>query len=459
MKIAVLFTGLLLLGSMMACNDSSTIGSSIVQDEIEVVVDSSFTVTGSSQYNTAIQSRTLSQLIGEIDASGYGFLKSDVVTQFMPASSMDTTGISVNDIDSLKLIMQVNMGEYVGDSITPMGLNIYRLNRQLPSPIYSDFDPSGYYSKDDLLSSVIYNVSAISETDSVKRLKYRSIYVDMPIELGRQLYSKYRETPELFSSPTAFAEFFPGIYMENSYGSGRVTRVASTTMRLYYHRTWYDETKQKDTTAYKTGNYFAVTPEIVTNNNITLNVSQNIKDMVAQGDNVILAPAGFDLQLTFPARDIISRYNATKGDLSVINSLTFSIPAEAIENGYKITVPPYLLLVLSTKKDEFFQNGTLPDGKTSFYAAYDSTTGAYQFTDMRNYILDLLAKDQITDEDITFTLTPVLAEYETSGSSYYYGSQRVLSGITPYVATPVMAKISLDKAKIKFTYSKQTVIF
>jgi len=29
----------------------------------------------------------------------------------------------------------------------------------------------------------------------------------------------------------------------------------------------------------------------------------------------------------------------------------------------------------------------------------------------------------------------------------------------PYIETPVMAKLLLDKAKIKLTYSKQTIIF
>ena len=176
----------------IAC-DENEIGSSIIDDSTHIVVDSAFTVTGSSEADGKLLSRTVSQLLGVIDSPEYGTLSSDFVSEFMPVSSIDTTGVTVNDIDSLRLELLVQMGNWVGDTITPMRVNVYRLNKNLPYPIHSDFDPTGYYSKSDLLGSASYTVSMLNQKDSLyyedasTRLKhyYREIDVKLPLELGR----------------------------------------------------------------------------------------------------------------------------------------------------------------------------------------------------------------------------------------------------------------------------------
>ena len=178
---------------------------------------------------------------------------------------------------------------------------------------------------------------------------------------------------------------------------------------------------------------------------------------MSENEAVIVAPAGMDVQITFPAREIIESYNNNKGNISVINALSFEIPAEEITNSNGITPPPYLLLVQSSKKDEFFENGDITDDKASFYATYDATNKKYIFSEMRQYLIDLLKKESITDDDVTFTLTPVSLSTESSGSNYYYSSTTYINDITPYVEAPAMVKLNLDKAKIKFTYSKQTI--
>ena len=76
---------------------------------------------------------------------------------------------------------------------------------------------------------------------------------------------------------------------------------------------------------------------------------------------------------------------------------------------------------------------------------------------MRQYIIELANKEEITDEDVTFTLTPISLSTESSGSSYYYSSTTYINDITPYVEAPAMVKLNLYDAKIKFTYSKQTI--
>lgn len=446
-----------ILLAFAACEETSTIGSTIVDDDISVVVDSSFTITGSTVETGAVQSRTLTQLIGSIDAENFGSLSSSVVAQFMPASVLDTTGVTIADIDSLKLNLRMDKNAFTGDSIVPMGIDVYSLNRILPSPIYSNFSPADYYDPADRLGSAIYSASAVGQSDTVAASPYRYIEVGMPRSLAHRIFNAYKDNPSNFATPDAFIKnVFPGVYIANSYGNGRVSRITQTVMNMYYHKTVKNETTQKDSTIYLIGSYMAVTPEVVTNNNIRLDMSRNIHDMLDAGDNLIVAPAGLEVEFTFPAQEIIDSYNAHKGQSSVINTLTMSIPADTLANPAGIPAPPYVLLVLADKKDEFFANNQLPDKKTSFYAAYDRTNRCYSFAGLRSYIVNLLDKDEITPADVTFRLCPVQVEFETTGSSYWDYSTTE-SALVPYVQGPAMVKISLDKTKISFTYSNQTI--
>lgn len=438
--------------AIYSCDENSEIGNSIVQDQIKVSIDSTFTVTGHSELITRIQSRTTSHLLGRISAKGYGALQSDVVTQFMPSTELATTGVSLNDIDSLILYMLVRKGEFVGDSLAPMGLEVYRLNKLLPSPIYSDFDPEGYY---DLtpLTSTIYNVAAQS-VDTVTSAGLE-IKVKMPLELGRELYSAYVANPSSFGTPTAFADnVFKGLYIKNSFGSGRIVRVTNTIMSMYYK--YHGE--NNDTLISKVGHYFAVTPEIITNNDIKVNVSDDIMKRIDDGEALVMGPAGIETQIRFPAPEILASYNSSASKIKVLNTVSFSVPAEALENSGNFAMPSYLLLVLSKEKDNFFSNNLLPDQKTSFYAEYDSKTKTYNFGDMRAYIESLVGKGSLTPDDYTFTIAPVTATFEQSQQSYYYGTtSSTLSMLTPYASAPALGKLNLDKAKIKLTYSTQSI--
>lgn len=438
--------------AVTGCEEATTMGSSLIQDETEFVIDSSFTVTGRSVENRKVQSRTVVQLLGKIDADGYGLLKSDVVTQFMPSNVMETEGVT--SIDSIKLRLAIPAGGFVGDSLVPMGLEVYRLDRQLPSPIYSDFDPSGYYDPANILGSRIYSAAAIGESDSLAELSYRFVYVDLDKSLGEDFYNEYKTHPEVFSSPSQFAEYFPGVYIANTYGAGRVMQIISSEIKMFYSQTLpKDDGSGADTTYAKVGTYFAVTPEVVTNNNIDLVPSADI-EALSQNSAVVMAPAGYDVELTFPAEKIIRKYREQTDRFSVVNTLDLEIPASEIANDYGINPPEYLLLVLAKDKDKFFNENKINDGKTSFYAVYDSSTHSYKFSGMRQYLIDLLDKSEITAEDMTFILTPVSVSIETSGG---YTSSSYVSEIAPLVSTPAMVRLDLSKAKIKFVFSKQMI--
>ena len=105
----------------------------------------------------------------------------------------------------------------------------------------------------------------------------------------------------------------------------------------------------------------------------------------------------------------------------------------------------------------------MTNSKDSFYATYNATKKQYEFTGLRPYILNIINNQNgvATEEDINLTLTPIDVTSYTQTSSYYYYNQQqktVVTKISPAVAIPSIAKLRLDKAKIKLTYSKQTVL-
>ncbi len=466
-KFSLLSLGVLAMASVTSCEEDSSTGSSLVQDEVEIIMDSTFTVTGRPVSNDLVQSRTVLQLLGSLKAEGYGTLTSDVVCQYMPASVIDTFGVKAEYIDSVKLILTMYKDGFAGDSIAPMGLKVYELNRQLPSPIYSDFDPTGYYDSANPIASASYS-GLIDGADHVAADEsgniYKDIMVTLPKEFGVRLFNRYKESPNTFSTPQAFAEWFPGFYIANSFGSGRVTRISSNMVNVYYRSVHKiaDTTNPRDTTLYHVGSYLAVTPEVLTNNNISYTMSPDLKEMADNGETVIVGPTGYDVEFTFPAREILQRYNEDSGALAVINSLTFSVPVKDIENNYGLTPPPYILMVKKSDKDKFFAKSQVNDNLSSFYASYNSVTRSYSFSSMREYIIDLLKKGEVTDEDVEFVICPVLVSFLNTATgmySYYSTQSTVVGAITPYVTEPVMAVLDLENAKVDFTFSKQTVGF
>lgn len=459
MKIKFLFISIITLFTFIftACdNEVNNIGGSLVNDNLEIDIDSTFIVEGKSIENLRIQSRTVTQLLGSISSKEYGTFSSEYITQFMCANKIDTVGVSAEDIDSLIVVLNIPKGDIVGDSLIPMGLEIYPLTKQLPSPIYSDFNPEGYYDASKKLSSQIYKCNVAGENDTVKAYESRYVYAKLPVEIGRELFRKYKQNPELYSNPEDFTNVFPGIFVKNSYGSGRVMRITQTSMRMYYSK-HTKTTADKDTVISNVGYYFATKPEVVTDNLIDYTMSENLKKKIDNGDNIIVAPAGRDLEITFPALDVVKAYRERAGKVAVLNALTFKIPVNAIENDYEIAPPTNIMMILSKDKDNFFIENKLADGVTSFVAEYNSTTGYYEFTGLRNYMLDLLKKDEIKPEDYTFVITPVslVTTQEASTSYYYYSTQEKVNAVVPYISSPAMAELDLKNSKITLTFSRQ----
>lgn len=462
----VLLAACLLL-VLHACTDE-TIGVSITDGVSSIIEDSSFVITGHSVRNERVQMRTSTKMLGLLQADGFGQLSAEAVTSWMPAVKIDTAGTRVEWIDScrLKLRLPYRNG-FTGDSLAPMRLNVYRLNKTLPNPIFSDFDPTGYYDSSDLLASASYSPSSgwreistsyVTGTNTYDTV--RVISVPMPVELARDLFRAYKNDPSLFSTPKRFASYFPGIYITNSYGSGHVLNIKATELDVYYRQLFQENDTTDSVPSSLCQTYLASTPEVTSNNIIHFDMDDEITSMVNSGAAMIVAPAGYEVQVRFPIQDIIDKYKANIGNnQSIINTLTLTLPVSVPVTEYNIQPPTYLLMVKTSKKDNFINGDSLANNKDSFYAVYSPTQKEYVFTGLRDYVINILNKQGgiATEDDFNFTITPVDVTNYTYQASYYSGTTNVVTKISPMVSRPAIVRLLLDKAKINLTYSKQIV--
>lgn len=459
----------LALGISSCGDENSLIGSSIVDTDLEIVVDSSFQkmITAESIPNDSVVGRTITQLIGRISIPGYGKLETDFLTQFMSASTFDTVG--VDRLDSLVLYLSYNTESFTGDSLAPMQLSVYPLEKQLQSPVYSSINPADYYNAQSApIALKSYNASFLGLPDSLVELGYKTIRVKLPDAMAEQFFEKYKTDPLVFSSPSRFTQYFPGFYVKTSYGSGCVVNVQNSVMNLHYTKTTV--INDKDSTYASTQTLMAVTPEIATGNHIKLEIDPAIESGIAAGRVYLVAPAGLNVLLHFPTREIVRSFEESVGAggstiQGLINSLILEVPLKELpKSSYNIDPPQFLLFVRKSELQSFFEKKELADNVRSFYAEYNSDTRKYSFTGLRTFLNDVIEKKrqgtEITDADEEIVLVPVSVYSETvsSGSSYYYYSyneQEVVTDIVPYISAPALAEIDMNNIRLQLTYSRQ----
>lgn len=450
-------------------DDVSGIGNSISSSEVTINVDSvKYKLKAATVGAPALESRSGFNLVGSISVPEYGDLSCSYVTQLLPAESLNVPDtVTATDIDSVKIIFSIQKAYVTGDTLAPQQLKVYSLTKQLPQDIMSGFSPEGYYNPGSPLAVKSYTLSGYDFNDTTfLASQYIQLKGTLPLELGRKTFEAYRQTPELFVWPEQFAQHWPGIYVEPSFGKGCVAPVQNTSIYAYYPKTVSSAVKDEDG-VYETVwvqmpdsvCMFSTAPEVLSNVNISYTPSKQLDAMVAEGRSIVTTPGGYTVSLTFPAQDILDKYWNEQYDLGVINNMIFSIPAKTVPNSYGIGMTPALLMVKSSEVDSFFSEGKLPDNKTSFTSTYTPATGSYTFSSMRQYIVDLKEKGKgnITAEDVEFTLIPVAVSSEDYTEPSTGNTITSVTSIAPFIMMPTMAELDTDNATIVFTYSNETL--
>lgn len=454
--------------SLTACDeDLSQIGNSIVKGEVEVVSLDEFDIEARSVSSPDYDTRSTTLLLGRVSVPEYGDLRCAFVSQMMCAGTLQVPdSIGTERIDSVKMIVRVPRGSLTGDSLAPQRLTIYRLDKDLPKDIDNNFNPEGYFDKSSPIGSRSYTLSALNLKDTLfRKLKNIDIDVNLPVDLGKQIFTKYREDASIFAWPETFRKYFAGVYVEQSFGQGCIANVSSVGLTVYYHHL-ADKTFVENNEAIKrqihvkdSVTLFSSSPEVLSSNIISYKRSEKLENLVANGHTIVSSPCGYNAEIKLPIRDLKQRYLDDDKDLTIINSLSLTIPASAVSNDYGIGLAPYLLMVRSSDAETFMRENKMPDLRTSFYAPLSLTEGTYTFSSMHRYMESLLEKEEITDDDCTFTLVPVLLTTEQPSQSYTSTivPEPVVTQCTPYLAKPTMFELHVDRAVFQFVYSRQAI--
>lgn len=466
MKTIHAIPALLALGSLAllpACDDEDNVGGSITRGEVTIVVDSTFTVTGRSVRAESIDGRDGNLLLGRLAAQDFGELTADFTGRLMPASTLTIPdSIPLEDVTGMSLSFSFEKDGFTGDTLSPQQLSVYTLTSQLPDNITSAFDPTGYYDASAPLGTASYTASSLglggNKSDGGK------VSVPLKAEFARDVVRRYRTDPSVFQWPQTFAEYLPGIYVRSTFGNGLVMNFTNTEFLTYWVRKEKVRVVEngvsvvKDTLMRDSTSLFAISPEVLSSNLLRLTPAQSVKDRVNSGQLVLQSPAGYNVEIDFPADEILNRYNTDDFNLGVINTLTFSVPVTCPATSFGIGPAPYLLMVKTSKLKEFFAENKVPktDDTDAFYAEYDSENGRYEFQGLRPYIVSLMKSGkEVSTEDMRFTLLPVSITTETTG----YGTMKVIvTSCLPYIAHPTYCVLDLKNAKVKFTYSRQTIM-
>ena len=450
-----------------ACEDEvSGIGDSISNSEVVINVDSlTYNLNATTVAAPSFESKSAYSLLGSIRVPEYGALDCSYVTQFLPAQQLNLPDtITSADIDSVKMILTIPKAYISGDTLAPQQLKVYSLNKQLPENISSNFNPEGYYdpapitTKSYTLSGYTYSDTTFTNSSTIQ---LKSL---LPIELGRKVVDAYSTNPDIFVWPQEFAKYWPGVYVAPSFGKGCIAPVYSTSIFAYFPQTKVSTEKDEEgnsqtvyTQVADSVCLFTTAPEVLSSVNISYSPSDNIKNLIDNGKSIITTPGGYVVSFKFPAKEILSNYWSEEYDLGVINNMIFSIPAQPVSNSYGLGMTPSLLMVKTSEMESFFADGKLPDNKSSFASIFSSETNTFTFNSMRQYIVDLRAKgeENITDDDVDFTLIPVTVQTEDYTDMSTGKTVTVVTSVTPYILMPTMAELDTENAIIVFTYSNQ----
>lgn len=419
---------------IFSCNDTlDQMGLSIQpgQDRLVVGVDTlqlqARTVKVDSMY-----ARTKYPVLGEYSDPIFGSIKSEYIAEFyLPTGAEFKTGAI---IDSVKAVLSYTT--MMGDSIAPMGLSVYEVNKSLRGTNdYTNIEPTEYSDMSSPLglqsftgSNSTYRMQSYT-TYNYSTVTYKEylINVDLPKAIGEKFLEEYlKPNHGKLSNTDSFREFFPGLYFTTTFGNSTIINVDLTSLYVYYHYLDVKGSSQKQDTIRNTAFRLNNTPEVRQIKHIKSNDEDLLTESLTQ--TYVKSPAGVNTEITFPVSEIHESLQSKA--LNLVNFTVYALPDATEDVKVKINPPNYLLLVNKDSLDGFFENRRIRDNVTSFLSEpFDANTFSYKFNNISTMINYYNSTFDGEPYDLTYYLIPVDATFTSVQQSYYSSAQQVLTSI------------------------------
>lgn len=446
----ILYTILISVAALLfSCDDSlKNIGFTIQPegDRIAVGTDSLFikakTVAVDSLLPEGMFAKTKSPVLGEYKDPIFGTTKSDFVGEFYyPEGSKFPKNTT---IDSVRVA--VFYDSWQGDSLAPIGLTAYEINKKLPAGShFTKFDPTQYVDLSAPLGKSFFSAANIEVPLNERKQPdyYHRAFVNLPKSLGERIHNLSETVDNLDTD--ALKEYFKGLYLTTDFGSGAIVTVDHT--YLYIHYNYLDEkgSSTKEDTIRTGSMILNTTPEVIQINRI-----ENKNDKLLEENNeyaYIKSPAGVYTELEFPLIDKAAKLNNQA--LNLARFKVTALPDRDAELKFRLKPSPYLLLVNKDDLKEFFEKRKLPDNVTSFYAQLDQTTYTYDFGNLSTMINHYKEKNDGKVKNLTYVLVPI--DVEISSINNQPQITAVYNQMSPTGTTLFKAE---DKMKMDLVFSE-----
>ena len=421
-----LFTAIAFIAmAMISCTeDTDTIGSSITNDTDRLLFSTGvYNATSRSILADSVYSHNSDCYFGMVkDPETNTYVKSDIMAQFnmiegfsLPSEDKMLSKIDGEVVaDSCCISLFVKYSKSYGDTLNAMKMRVSELNAPIDDKYthYSNFDlkKNGYIRNDGLKINKMFTVRDLKLSDgnlyslqhnipyqgtSSDSGYYDRILIPMNVpytakdgrtynNYGTYVMRTYYEHPEYFTNSYRFVHnVCPGFNFEITDGLGVMANIMEIDIQMFYNFI-----TPTDTTAY-TSVYLSSTPEVLQTAHI-VNDRKALEDLVNDNSCTYLkSPAGIFTEVTLPV-DEISQAHVNDSLLSV--SVSFSRQNSNVETSNPISTPSSILMVHKDSLYSFFENKTMYDYKSSFYAALSSTNN-YSFNSIGN-IITLMAQQK-----------------------------------------------------------------
>ena len=230
-------------------------------------------------------------------------------------------------------------------------------------------------------------------SDSLRNLS--TYYPNISIDLGKgfcnKLLADYKQHPEYFKNSESFIRnVLKGFYVHTTRGEGSILYISNIYLDLKIKYTGKTSDGLRDST-YATNIPMASTKEVFMSTrfqNPELD-SEGNEFLNNEKCTYLKTPAGLCTEVVLPLEEM---YQEHKNDTLNSISVSFQKMKDTYAGAYKMGTPSTLLMVRKAEMKSFFEDNKVYDNKTSFIAAYSSTTNAYAFSKLNRLISSIFSE-------------------------------------------------------------------
>lgn len=331
-----------------ACDDDlNSVGNNILpdSDSIDVKWDTVFNIKAETySFEDKIYARTTNGVFGDYTDDLLGRVKADFLCELrVPQDAAFHKELFAIDSVQVNLLFL----KYSGDSLAPMGITAYEVDKKyLEENYYTNIDPTEYSSM-----SRVFAKGAFAIKNTAKSGAFRIMTADADTTKGWEFFDTWKSHPEYFKNSKTFKEnVLKGLYITPTYGTGAAIDVSYTTMDIYY-RFNAGKKAYEDTDSIGYGLFSLNATEEITQMNHVENKIDMPKLNAYTDRTFMKTPAGLCTKLNIP----IGRIVEMMGDNKNLNAATFKLLGFSEEEAKLVgNRPTNILLIHKDSLDGFF---------------------------------------------------------------------------------------------------------